>query len=88
MHVSVLVNIESDICLFPAQPMATNAAFLQQLQRVNALAAIPGGVTQTGMVVNQPPTNSVLLVGNLNTEVNNGLHVYSCYNSLLDQISS
>ncbi|XP_075254193.1 polypyrimidine tract-binding protein 2-like isoform X5 [Convolutriloba macropyga] len=51
-----------------AQPMATNAAFLQQLQRVNALAAIPGGVTQTGMVVNQPPTNSVLLVGNLNTE--------------------
>ncbi|XP_075254190.1 polypyrimidine tract-binding protein 1-like isoform X2 [Convolutriloba macropyga] len=54
--------------LYFSQPMATNAAFLQQLQRVNALAAIPGGVTQTGMVVNQPPTNSVLLVGNLNTE--------------------
>lgn len=51
-----------------SHPMATNAAFLQQLQRVNALSSLPGGMTQTGLLVNQPPNNSVLLVGNLNTE--------------------
>ena len=49
-----------------------NAALLQQLNRTNpvaaALASLPSAVNPS--VAPNMPTNSVLLVGNLNTEVN------------------
>ena len=68
--VSVNANAAAASGLSPAAAVQ-NAAFLQQLNRTNpvaaALASLPSAVNPS--VATNMPTNSVLLVGNLNTEV-------------------